>query len=192
VVEETRILNRCFVFRPRQDLVVQDKINMTRFENEEWRVSGGRPQLQTFTIGESLCAVATCYDVEFPSVAALAAEQRVDLLLVPSCTDDVHGYWRVRLCAQARTIENQCYVVMSSIVGGHPEWPEIESHYGQGGIYTPSDVGMPEGGIKKLGALNTEGVITDAISKEELERIRKNGTVLNLRDSRSLSGISKD
>jgi predicted amidohydrolase len=127
--------------------------------------------------------VTTCYDVEFPAVTALAAQSRVDLLLVPSCTDDVHGYWRVRHCAQARTIENQCYVMMSSIVGGNKPWSEIDIHYGQGGIYTPCDVGMPEGGVKKLGLINVEGVITEELSHADLERLRKNGTVLNLRDS---------
>lgn len=185
VIDQERILNRCLIFRPRQEVLAQDKINMTRFENEEWKVSGGTPILNTFRIGEALCAVATCYDVEFPSVTALAAAQGVEILFVPSCTDDVHGYWRVRLCSQARTIENQCYVVMSSIVGGHPDWPEIESHFGQGGIYTPSDLGMPEGGVRRLGLLNAEGVITEAISRDELLRIRQNGTVLNLRDTRS-------
>lgn len=183
VVEGSRILNRCFIFRPGLPLIYQDKINMTRFENEEWQVSPGEAKLNVFTVGEMLCAVTTCYDVEFPAVTAMAAQQGVDLLFVPSCTDDVHGYWRVRLCAQARTIENQCYVVMSSIVGGHPAWSEIESHYGQGGIYTPCDLGMPEGGIKKLGCINSEGLVTDDISKMELNRLRKNGTVLNLRDS---------
>ncbi len=184
VNDQDQIFNRSYIFRSGVPVVSQDKINMTRFENEEWQVSQGASKLNVFTLGDCSCAVTTCYDVEFPAVTALAAEQGVDVLFVPSCTEDVHGYWRVRHCAQARAIENQCYVVMSSIVGGHPDWSEIESHYGQGGIYTPCDVGMPEGGVRKLGALNSEGLVTDEISKLELDRLRKNGTVLNLRDAR--------
>lgn len=181
---EDQIFNRCFVFRPHAEIVYQDKINMTRFEDEEWKVQGGAPLLKTFKVGEFLCAVATCYDVEFPAVCAMAAEVGVELLFVPSCTDDVHGYWRVRHCAQARTIENQCFVVMSSIVGGDPRWSEIEIHHGQGGVYTPCDVGMPEGGVASLGSVNKEGLVTADIERSEILRIRQNGTVLNLRDGR--------
>jgi predicted amidohydrolase len=118
VVEQNQIFNRSFIFRPGIAVLFQDKINMTRFENEEWQVASGKNNLNVFTLGDSLCAVTTCYDVEFPTVTALAGEQGVEVLFVPSCTEDIHGYWRVRHCAQARTIENQCYVVMSSIVGG--------------------------------------------------------------------------
>lgn len=184
VGHDDAIYNRCFVFRPQQEPLYQDKINMTRFEDEEWKVKGGGHLLKPFKVGDFLCAVATCYDVEFPAVCAMAAEVGVELLLVPSCTDDVHGYWRVRHCAQARTIENQCYVVMSSIVGGDPSRSEIESHYGQGGIFTPCDVGMPEGGVLCLGEKNAEGVVSGEIDRGELLRIRTNGTVLNLRDGR--------
>ena len=47
-------------------------------------------------------AVLICYDSEFPLLARAAVDAGAEVLLVPSCTDSLHGYWRVRLGAQAR------------------------------------------------------------------------------------------
>ena len=182
ISKDNKISNRSFIFQPHLKPIFQDKVHMTRFENEEWNISGGPEDLTVFQIENFNCAVTTCYDVEFPSVTAIAAKKQVDILFVPSCTDDIHGYWRVRHCAQARTIENQCFALMSSIVSGDPRWSEIDSHFGQSGIFTPCDKGFPEAGIQLLGTLNKEGVIVSELNKESLEIIRKNGTVLNLRD----------
>lgn len=188
-VEGPSILNRSWIFVPGEAPLFQDKVNMTRFESEEWKIGPGKPSLQLFRHAGALCAVATCYDVEFPHYCAAAAQSRVDVLFVPSCTDDVHGYWRVRHCAQARAVENQCFVVMSSVVDGNPEYPEIAEHYGQGGIYSPCDTGFPEQGILKTGSKNREGLTIAKLDLAAIQRIRKNGTVLNLRDSSKFEQI---
>jgi predicted amidohydrolase len=182
-LEGEKILNRAWIFRAGENPHFQDKANMTRFEAEEWLVQGGAPALQLFRVRDVLCAVAICYDVEFPSYCAAAAEAGVELLLVPSCTDDVHGYWRVRHCAEARAVENQCYVLTSSIVEGDPARPEIAVHYGQGGIFSPCDLGFPESGVLGLSPANVEGLVTASLDFRLLKEVRRNGTVLNLRDS---------
>ena len=152
-----KIVNRCYVFNP-EDLkqtnqkfsFYQDKLNMTRFEDEVWKIKGGSPDITHFMLKGFKIGIAICYDIEFPSYCAEFVKDKVEVILVPSCTEDIHGYWRVRYCAQARCIENQTYVVMSSIVGGHKDFPEINVHHGQGGIYTPCDIGYPPGGILEL------------------------------------------
>lgn len=182
-VERNLIFNRSWIVTPGEAPLFQDKVNLTRFESEEWKLHPGKAQLRLFRHAGALCAVATCYDVEFPRYCAAAAQSRVDVLFVPSCTDDVHGYWRVRHCAQARAVENQSYVIMSSVVNGNADFPEISEHYGQGGFFSPCDMGFPERGIVRLGARNKEGVTVVDLNLGALQRLRKNGTVLNLGDS---------
>ncbi len=177
------IINRCLIARADAPSLVQDKLNMTRFEAEEWKISAPHdPQLKVFELSGVRCAVAICYDIEFPRIAAAAAEAGVELILVPSCTDHVHGYWRVRHCAQARTVENQCFVAMASVVEGHPQFSEMDVHYGQAGIFSPCDGAFPERGILAEGQVNQEGLIWADLDLDHLHYIRRHGSVLNLRD----------
>lgn len=177
-----KLLNRSFVFFPDGKIISQDKIQMTRFESEEWDVAGGKEHIEQFEIKGFKCAICICYDVEFPHLTAKL--NGTHIIFVPSNTDDIHGYWRVRLCSQARTVENQCYSVMSACVGGDHQYPEISEHHGQGGIYSPSDVGFKPGGVLAIGEMNQEGLCIADLDLVLLEKIRKSGTVLNLRDQK--------
>lgn len=181
---KTKIVNRCWIFRPKKKAIFQDKIHMTRFESEEWKVEANKSTITTFKHKGALCAVAICYDVEFPSYCSSIAATKAEIIFVPSCTDDEHGYWRVRHCAEARGIENQSYLVMSSIVEGNVKYPEISEHFGRGVIITPCDIGFPNGGIAAEGYVNQEGIAATDLDLDLLKKIRKNGTVLNLRDSK--------
>ena len=121
-------------------------------------------------------------------MAAAAASAGVEVLLVPSCTDDLHGYWRVRHCAAARAVETQSFVVLSSIVGGDRRYPEVAVHAGQGAVLSPCDVGFAERGIVAKGERDREGVCIAQLDLELLRHTRHDGTVLNLRDVRGGSG----
>lgn len=177
------IFNRTWIFQTGSTPKFQDKVNMTRFEAEAWNIQPGRNTLQTFSIQGVSCAVAICYDVEFPSYTAAAAEARTEVLFVPSCTDDVHGYWRVRHCAQARAIENQSYVITSGIVEGNLEFEEIYSHHGEGVLLSPCDKQFPAGGVIAKSRANEENIFYGEVDLHALRDVRRNGTVLNLRDS---------
>lgn len=183
-LEGDTIFNRSWIFRPHKGPLFQDKVHMTRFEAEEWKISPGcLNDHTTFMVNEALCSVAICYDVEFPTYTAKAAKAGVGVILVPTCTDDVHGYWRVRHCSEARAIENQCYVVTSSLVGGNPNFQEISSHYGGGAVFTPCDVDFPEGGLLAVSKINREETLHEFLDLSKIHNIRKSGTVLNLQDS---------
>ena len=52
---------------------------------------------------------------------ACRPEKGMKILLVPFWTDTKTGYLRVRRCAQARAIENECYVAISGSVGNIPK-----------------------------------------------------------------------
>ena len=47
------------------------------------------------------------------------------------------GYSRVRVCAQARAIENECFVVIAGSVGNLPRVHNMDIQYAQSGVFTP-------------------------------------------------------
>lgn len=179
VFYQGRRVNRCHIFTKKGQVLTQDKQFMTRFEDEEWKVRKGNTKLTTFKLNGWRIGVAICFDVEFPSYVSALAKKQFDVLLVPSCTEDIHGYWRVRHCAQARAIETQSYVVTSSIVGGNKKYSDISNHFGQSVILTPCDTEFPAGGVLKSGRKNKEALVVADLDYRNIQDVRKNGTVLN-------------
>ncbi|MBX2987800.1 MAG: hypothetical protein KF802_07870 [Bdellovibrionaceae bacterium] len=152
------IVNRCHVFLPDGRLFTQDKQRMTAVELNEWSIAPGDGQTAIFDFEGARWGLAIGEDVEFPSLTAPLLDHDVDFILVPSRAEDLHSYWRVRHCSQARAVEGQCGVVMSSIVGGDKRHPEILKHHGRAGFFTPCDQNMPQEGVLGLGELNKENI----------------------------------
>ena len=99
-----RPVNRAGLFGPGGPLGVQDKQVMTRFEREDWDVVPGGP-LRVFDTTLGPMGVLICYDAEFPLLGRALMEAGVEILLVPSCTEAMAGYSRVRVGAMARALE---------------------------------------------------------------------------------------
>lgn len=180
--------NDSHVFNPRGEHGVQGKLHMTRWEKEEWRVTPRR-RLRVFETSFGRMAVAICYDVEFPEIARAAARRGCDVLVVPSCTDDRHGFLRVRYCAQARAIENQMFVIHACTVGSLPMVPAVSLNYGQASILTPSDFTFARDGILAEGQVNSEMMVIGVLDLEALRESRQKGTVLPLRDSQTTAEV---
>lgn len=177
-----RVFNRCYFFRPSGEYGVQGKLHMTRFETEDWEVTADST-LRIFETEFGPLAIAICYDVEFPEIARAAARQGAHILVVPSCTDDRQGFWRVRYCAHARAIENQMYVIHSGTVGSLPMVPAVSLNYGQASILTPSDFAFSRDGILAEGNPNQEMMVIGELNLDIICQGRTNGTVLPLLDS---------
>jgi predicted amidohydrolase len=191
VLDGEHIYNECFVFSPKGAVGVQGKMHMTRFENEDWKVRA-RSQLRVFEAEFGRFAVNICYDVEFPEIARAAARKDAHILVVPSCTDDRQGFWRVRYCAQARAIENQVYVVHSGTVGSLPMVPAVSLNYGQASILTPSDFAFSRDGILAEGNANQEMMVIGELNMKTILDTRSNGTVLPLVDSTRSAEIASN
>lgn len=174
--------NHCFVFSPSGEHGVQGKLHMTRWEREEWFVSPTNT-LRVFETSFGRVAVAVCYDVEFPEIVRAAAREEAHILVVPSCTDERQGYWRVRYCAHARAIENQMYVIQSCTVGSLPNVPAVSLNYGQAAIMTPSDFAFSRDGILAEGDPNLEMMVIGELNLRTIAESRASGTVLPLLDS---------
>lgn len=186
---DRRVHNDSYLFAPSGEFGVQGKLHMTRFEGEEWLMSG-RGALKIFETSFGRLSVQVCYDVEFPELARVAARHDCYILIVPSCTDDRQGFLRVRYCAHARTIENQMYVVHSPLVGSLPMVPAVSLNYGQASILTPSDFPFSRDGILAEGIPNQETMVVGELNLETIREARQNGTVLPLRDSQRTHEVS--
>ena len=173
--------NRCYVFNPKGGCDHQDKLMMTRFENEHWLITAG-DEIKVFDTGLGRIGVNVCYDSEFPMIARRQVELGANLILVPSCTDTLAGYFRVRIGCQARALENQCYVVQSPTVG-QASWSEaVDVNTGAAAVYTPVDYGFPDNGILAMGERDRPQWLYANLDLESVEPIRKTGQVFNYRD----------
>ena len=181
--------NECYVFAPDGSHQIQGKMHMTRFEAEEWLVRP-RNTLRVFETAFGRMAVTICYDVEFPELARAAARAGAKILVVPSCTDDRRGYYRVRYCAQARAIENQMYVIQASTVGSIPMVPAVHLNYGQAAIMTPCDYAFARDGVLAEGNVNDESMVIGELDLDIIAESREFGTVLPLLDSRHTAELT--
>jgi predicted amidohydrolase len=173
-----RFHNRAWLCTPDGGASYQDKRIMTRFEREIWAIGSGDPH-GIFDTALGKIGVAICYDAEFPLLARAQAEAGAEILLVPSCTDAAAGYHRVRIAAQARALESQCYVLLSPLVGEAPWSPAIDVNVGAAGVYGPPDRGFPDDGVVAQGKLNEAGWVYARIDLERVRNVRANGQVLN-------------
>lgn len=177
--------NRAWLFGPGGCLGYQDKLMMTRFEREEWNIVGGREGLRVFDTPLARVGILICYDSEFPLLARHLAEAGADLVLVPSCTDTVAGFHRVRVGAQARALENQFAVLQSPTVGLAPWSPALDENVGKAGLYVPPDRGMPADGViaqsDELCPERSQWLHAE-LDLEEVRRVRTNGQVFIRRD----------
>lgn len=166
------------LFGPKGGEGTQQKLIMTRFEREQWHISAGSG-INVFETALGRIGVAICYDAEFPLIARAMAEAGATLLLVPSCTDTLHGYHRVAVGARARALENQFHVIQSPLVGLASWSPAIDENHGAAAIYGPPDIGFPADGIIASGSVDQSGIVFGTIDAEKIAAVRKDGRVLN-------------
>lgn len=175
-LDDGRIVNRARLFAPNGRSGYQDKIVMTRFEREQWGISGG-DHLRVFRTALGVIGVSICYDVEFPLIARAQAEAGARLILTPSCTDSMQGYWRVRIGAQARALENQIHVAQAPTVGMAPWSPAVDENYGLAALYGPPVVDCPDDGVLSLGEEGACGWTYSTVDCAKVDQWREAGAV---------------
>jgi len=166
------------IMSPKGRIGEQRKLMMTRFEREQWRVQGGGA-INVFETRVGRFGIAICYDAEFPLIARAMSEAGATTILVPSCTDTPHGYHRVRVAAQARALENQCYVVQAPTVGEALWSPAVDRNVGAAGVFGPPDLGFPDDGVVAGGVLNEPMWLYADLDPAAVARVRREGKVLN-------------
>jgi len=160
-----------------------EKIHVTPDEVKVWGMQGGK-ELQVFDTDCGKIGILICYDVEFPELSRLLADEGMDILFVPFLTDTQNGYSRVRNCAQARAIENECYVAIAGSVGNLPNVHNMDIQFAQSMIFTPCDFSFPTNGVKAEATPNTEMILISDVDIDLLRELHQFGSVRNLKDRR--------
>lgn len=183
-VENDRLFNVAYLFKRDGEIGKQYKLHITPNERRWWGVEPGN-KVEVFDTDKGRISIQICYDVEFPELSRLAVEKGAQLIFVPFCTDERHGYLRVRYCAQARCIENQVYVTIAGTVGNLPQAENMDIQYAQSAILTPSDFVFARDGVAAECLPGVETVVIHNVDLETLRRHRKIGTTLNWQDRRT-------
>ncbi|MBY0121376.1 carbon-nitrogen hydrolase family protein [Bacillus sp. S/N-304-OC-R1] len=181
--KDGRLYNVAHMFYPDGRVVEQAKLHITPTEVEEWNMSAGEG-LQVFDTDKGRIAILTCYDIEFPEIVRMAKAKGADVIFCPSCTDDRHGFHRVRYTCHARAIENQVYVVVTGTVGSLPTVDFMRGNFGQAAVITPNDVPFPPKGIMVEGEINDDMIVTADLDLSLLYEVRERGSVTTWRDRR--------
>ena len=160
-----------------------EKLHVTPDEAKVWGMQGGS-ELKTFNTDCGKIGVLICYDSEFPELSRILADEGMDILFIPFLTDTQNGYSRVRLCAQARAIENECYVAIAGSVGNLPKVHNMDIQFAQSMVLTPCDFAFPANGIKAEATTNTEMILIADCDIGLLRELNQFGSVRNLKDRR--------
>ena len=179
-----KLYNVAHLFYPDGTVATQAKLHITPTEVNEWNMAAGN-ELHLFDTEKGKIAILTCYDIEFPEIVRMVKARGADVIFCPSCTDDRHGFHRVRYTSHARAIENQVYVVTASTVGSLPTIDFMRMNFGQSAIIAPNDVPFPPRGIVVEGELNNDMVVTGDLDLALLYQVREKGSVTTWRDRRT-------
>lgn len=173
-------VNAACLHSPSGAMGTAEKVIMTPFE-VKWGVSGGgRPVVFDTAVGR--IGLTICYDSEFPLLARAQVEAGADVILVPSCTERISGYHRVRTGAQARALEGQIATVVSPTVGDAPWSPAVDHNRGAAGIFVPAENGLSDTGCLAEGVLDRAQWVTAEIDLAALRAVRGKGEMRNAAD----------
>jgi len=179
-----KLYNTAHLFYPDGRVEEQTKIHLTPTEVKEWNLAPG-DGVRVFDTPKGKIAMLTCYDIEFPEIVRMVRGMGADVIFCPSCTDDRHGFHRVRYCCHARTIENQVYVVTTGTVGALPTVDFMRANFGQAAVITPNDIPFPPRGILVEGEINQDMIVTADVDLTLLTKVRERGSVTTWRDRRT-------
>ncbi|MDF1763089.1 MAG: carbon-nitrogen hydrolase family protein, partial [Oleibacter sp.] len=160
-----------------------DKAHVTPSEARGWAMRGG-DHVRVLDTDCGKIGVVVCYDVEFPEYIRLLANQGMKILFVPFLTDTQNGYTRVRHCAMARAIENECYVAIAGGVGNLAKVNHMDIQYAQSALFTPSDFAFPTTAIKAEATANSEMTVLTDVNLDLLNQLHNHGSVHTMRDRR--------
>lgn len=190
--EEGKGYNSGFVFNPDGTHIRQHKVHMTRGERAI-QTEGGA-ELNVFEIDGVRCGMVICYDLQYPELTRHYASQGVEVLFVPTLTDEL-GTWREWHSGHARALENQMFVCISTLVGdlGIPyDYPAKCS--GRAFVACPIDNKFKiKDGTYAVKENESEGLLDVNLDLSTLRLSRERAEVRQLRDRRAdmYSGLLK-
>ncbi|MDE1325734.1 bifunctional GNAT family N-acetyltransferase/carbon-nitrogen hydrolase family protein [Vibrio aestuarianus] len=183
MIKDDQLYNVSYLLHRDGSIDEQYKIHITPHEKRDWVIDGG-DKVKVFETDAGRVGILICYDSEFPELGRMMAEQDVQIIFVPFWTDTKNGYQRVRLCSQARAIENECYVAIGGSVGNLPRVDNVDIQYAQSAVFSPSDIYFPHDATITEASPNTEMIIFADVDLDKLKQLNMEGSVTNLRHRR--------
>jgi predicted amidohydrolase len=114
--EDGHFVNTAYLAHPDGTVQTQEKLHLTPPEVAIDTTPGD--ELLVTSVGSVKVGVLVCADIQFPELSRhLVIEEDVKLVLCPSLTWNTRGVHRVRYGSHARAVENQIFVVTSTLVG---------------------------------------------------------------------------
>ena len=159
------------------------KIHITPNEKKYYGMKGGN-EIKVIDTDCGKVGLVICYDVEFPELPRILADQGMKILFVPYLTDTQNAYTRVRHCAAARAIENECYVAIAGCVGNLPGVNNMDIQFGQAAVFTPSDFAFPSNPIQGEATPNTATTLIVDVDLNLLKELHHYGAVRTMSDRR--------
>lgn len=183
IIEDNKMYNVSHLCHRSGKLDAYRKVHITPNERKYYGMVGG-DDVQVFDTDCGKIGILICYDVEFPELGRILADQGMQIMIVPFLTDTQNGYIRVRNCAAARAIENECYVAITGAVGNLPKVNNMDIQYAQSAVFTPSDFAFPNNAIRAEATPNTEMVLLADVDLYLLRELHEYGNVKILKDRR--------
>jgi predicted amidohydrolase/ribosomal protein S18 acetylase RimI-like enzyme len=184
ILEDNKLYNATYLCHRNGLTEEYRKIHITPNEQKYYGMVGGN-KIGVFDTDCGKIGILICYDVEFPELSRIYADQGMQILFVPFLTDTQNGYTRVRRCAQARAIENECYVAIAGCVGNLPKVNNMDIQFAQSAVFTPSDFAFPTNAVKAETTPNTEMMLVVDVDLHLLDELHHFGTVKILKDRRN-------
>lgn len=183
-VEETvSLYNVAFLFQRNGTIDKQYKLHIPWNERKWWGVQPG-DGLRVFETDCGKVAILIGYDIQFPELGRMAAEQGANILFTPFSAEDEQGFMRVRYCALARSVENELFTVVAGTVGHLSHVPQTPTQFGLSAVFSPCDYAFAGNGVIAEGQPNSEALVVGDIDLEQLRRNREIGSVTPLKDRR--------
>ena len=151
---------RAPLFTPDGLCAFQDKYQPSLVEREQHElVAGAAPQV--FETPWGRLGICIGYDLEFPKHARAQVEAGAWLLLAPAGGRNTQAANRARFAAQARALENQCFVALAPNTGP-----------GHAAVFGPVDQGFPDDGVLAQG---TDGWLFCTLDPARIASVRQHG-----------------
>lgn len=142
------VVNRAHLLLPDGRVITQDKLCLTPLETnpDGWHLSAGDGIHIVRWRGVRI-AILICLDIELPVLSARLASHNVDIVLVPSMTQTLAGYYRVFSCARARATELLAAVAAVGCIGRVLAGTRHSPCVSGAAMYLPCDMSIEARGI---------------------------------------------
>jgi predicted amidohydrolase len=111
------LYNTSLLFSPTGDLVhTQRKFHVFGYRSREAELLRGGDEIEAHRSALGVIGMTTCYDLRFPELYRVLADQDAELLIVPAAWPQARlAHWR--LLTRARAVENQCFLLACNTAG---------------------------------------------------------------------------